>query len=91
MKLNSSRYRLTGLAILTAIIAAACTEKLDNSAGCPVLCPDQGGDIQTVTLDAVTLDSTVSALTGQGTETSLLLATRGDTLDSRVIIRFDTM
>ena len=91
MKLNSGRYRLTGLAILTAIIAAACTEKLDNSAGCPILCPDQGGDIQTVTLDAVTLDSTVSALTGQGTETSLLLATRGDTLDSRVVIRFDTI
>ena len=91
MKLNSGRYKLTGLAILTAIIAAACTEKLDNSAGCPILCPDQGGDIQTVTLDAVSLDSTVSALTGQGTERSLLLATRGDTLDSRVVIRFDTI
>lgn len=91
MKLNSGRYRLTGLAILTAITAAACTEKLDNSAGCPILCPDQGGQIETVTLDAVTFDSTVSALAGQGTETSLLLATRGDTLDSRAIIRFDTI
>lgn len=91
MKLNSGRYKLTGLAILTAIIAAACTEKLDNSAGCPILCPDQGGDIQTVTLDAVSFDSTVSALTGQGTELSLLLATRGDTLDSRAVIRFDTI
>ncbi len=91
MKLNSGRYRLTGLAILTAIIAAACTEKLDNSAGCPILCPDQGGQIETVTLDAVTFDSTVSALAGQGTETSLLLATRGDTLDSRAVIRFDTI
>jgi hypothetical protein len=91
VKLNSGRYRLTGLAILTAIIAAACTEKLDNSAGCPILCPDQGGQIQTVTLDAVTFDSTVSALAGQGTESSLLLATRGDTLDSRAVIRFDTI
>jgi hypothetical protein len=91
VKLNSGRYKLTGLAILTAIVAAACTEKLDNSAGCPILCPDQGGDIQTVTLDAVSFDSTVSALTGQGTEVSLLLATRGDTLDSRAVIRFDTI
>ncbi|MEO8194005.1 MAG: hypothetical protein ABI681_09140 [Gemmatimonadales bacterium] len=72
-------------------IAAACTEKLDNAAGCPILCPDQGGRIETVTIDAVSLDSTVSALQGQGTETSLLVATRGDTLDSRAVIRFDTI
>ncbi|MEO8576657.1 MAG: hypothetical protein ABI556_08160 [Gemmatimonadales bacterium] len=72
-------------------ISAACTEKLDNSAGCPILCPDQGGEIETVTLDAVSLDSTVSALTGQGTETSLFLANRGDTLDSRAVIRFDSI
>jgi len=76
--------------VLTAI-AAACTEKLDNSAGCPILCPDQGGEVATITIDAVTLDSTVSALAGQGTETSLLIATRGDTLDSRAIIRFDSI
>ena len=90
MELISARLKLAGLVILTAI-AAACTEKLDNSAGCPILCPDQGGEIETVTLDAVSLDSTVSALTGQGTETSLFLANRGDTLDSRAVIRFDSI
>ncbi len=90
MELISARLKLAGLVMLTAI-AAACSEKLDNSAGCPILCPDQGGAIQTVTLDAVSLDTTVSALTGQGTETRLLLATRGDTLDSRAIIRFDSI
>lgn len=90
MELIPARLKLAGLVILTAF-AAACTEKLDNSAGCPILCPDQGGEIETVTIDAVVLDSTVSALAGQGTETSLLLATRGDTLDSRAIIRFDSI
>lgn len=90
MELISARLRLAGLVILTAI-AAACTEKLDNSAGCPILCPDQGGQIETITIDPVSLDSTVSALTGQGTEASLLLATRGDTVDSRAIIRFDSI
>lgn len=90
MDLIPARLKLAGLVILTAI-AAACTEKLDNSAGCPILCPGQGGQIETITIDAVTLDSTVSALAGQGTETSLLLATRGDTLDSRAIIRFDSI
>jgi len=78
-------------ALLMAVMTAACTETLDNDAGCPLLCPDQGGEIQTVTLDAITLDSTVSALEGQGTETSLLVATRGDSIDSRAIIRFDSI
>jgi hypothetical protein len=84
----SGRLKLAGLILATAFFSA-CTEKLDNSAGCPILCPSPGGEIETVTLDAVSLDSTISALTGLGTETSLLLATRGDTLDSRAVIRFD--
>lgn len=90
MQSISGRLKLAGLVMLTAILAA-CAEKLDNSAGCPILCPTQGGDIETVTIDAVSLDSTVSALTGQGTETTLLVATRGDTLDSRAIMRFDSI
>ncbi len=90
MELIPARLKLVGLLMMTAI-AASCTENLDNSAGCPILCPDQGGQIVTVTLDAVSLDSTVSALEGQGTEQSLLVATRGDTLDSRAILRFDSL
>ncbi len=90
MQLKSGRLELAGFLVLTAVLAA-CTEKLDNSAGCPILCPSQSGQIETVTIDAVTFDSTVSALTGQGTETSLLVATRGDTLDARAIIRFDSI
>ena len=90
MELISTRLKLAGLVILTVVIAA-CTENLDNSSGCPLLCVDQQAGVQTITLDAVTFDSTVSALTGQGTELSLLLATRGDSLDSRGIIRFDSI
>ena len=77
--------------VLIAAVTTACTEDLDNSAGCPILCDDQGGTIETITIDAVSLDSTVSALEGQGTETSLLLATRGDTIDSRAVVRFDSI
>ncbi|MGK2963557.1 MAG: hypothetical protein ACSLFK_15665 [Gemmatimonadaceae bacterium] len=90
MQLISGRLRLAGFVILTAVLTA-CTEKLDSSAGCPILCPGQGGEIETVTIDAVTLDSTVSALTGQGTEASLLVATRGDSLDARAVLRFDSI
>jgi hypothetical protein len=90
VNLKFARLKLAGFLIITAF-TAACTEDLDNSAGCPALCPGQGGEIETVTIDAVTLDSTVSALAGQGTETSLFVATRGDTIDARVIVRFDSI
>jgi hypothetical protein len=90
VELISTRLKLAGLVVLTVIVAA-CTENLDNSAGCPLLCVDQQAGVETVTLDVVTMDSTVSALTGQGTELSLLLATRGDSIDTRAIIRFDSI
>ena len=90
MQARSGRLRVAALLIFAGM-AGACTENLDTSAGCPLLCPDQGGQIETITLDPVVLDTTVSALTGQGTESSLLLATRGDTIDSRAVIRFDTI
>ena len=90
MELKLSRLVIAGFLLVTAF-TAACTEKLENNAGCPILCPDQGGEISTITIDAVTLDSTVSALEGQGTETSLLVATRGDTIDARAIVRFDSI
>lgn len=90
MQSISGRLKLAGFLILAAALTA-CTEKLDNSAGCPILCPGQGGEIETVTLDAVSLDSTLSALTGLGTEGSMLVATRGDSLDARAILRFDSI
>ncbi|HVF40889.1 MAG TPA: hypothetical protein VM939_13395, partial [Gemmatimonadaceae bacterium] len=84
MQFTLGRRQFAGLFILV-FAAAACTEDLDNSAGCPLLCADQGGGIETVTIDPVVIDTTISALTGLGTEGSLLLATRGDTLDARAV------
>jgi hypothetical protein len=84
------RLYVAGLIAVLAT-AVACTEDLESSSGCPLLCVDPGGSIATVILDAVTLDTTVSALAGQGTESSLLVAARGDTLDSRAVIRFDSL
>jgi hypothetical protein len=86
----SAGARLAGVLFIIGIVAA-CTETLDTSVGCPDLCSDQSGGIQTVTIDAVVLDTTVSALTGQGTENSMLVATRGDTVDSRAVVRFDSI
>lgn len=86
--------RATAAAVTAALAAVAvtgCTEKLDGSGGCPITCTDQSVNLQTVTLDAVEVDSTVLGGLGRGTEPQMLLANRGDTLDTRVIIRFDTL
>ena len=69
----------------------SCSENLDSSGVCAVLCPPIGGDVQNITIDAVVVDTTVPALSGLGTEPGLLLASRGDTLDTRVVIRFDSL
>jgi hypothetical protein len=90
VKLSSLLPRLLATAALFVSISS-CTEKLDSSGTCPVLCPPIGGDVQNLTLDAVVLDTTVPALAGLGAEPSLLLAARGDTLETRVVIRFDSL
>lgn len=74
-----------------AIAAGACSEKLDNTSGCPELCPGQGIDVINTTIDGVVFDTTVGASAPFGSEPFMLLASRGDTLDSRVIIRFDSI
>ncbi|HKR07956.1 MAG TPA: hypothetical protein VJS39_02100 [Gemmatimonadaceae bacterium] len=90
MKLSPIMPRLALIAALYFSISS-CSENLDSSGVCDVLCPEIGGDVQTVTIDAVTLDTTVQSSSGLGTEPALLLANRGDTLDTRVILRFDSL
>ncbi|MDP9204450.1 MAG: hypothetical protein M3P12_03205 [Gemmatimonadota bacterium] len=90
MKLSSLLLRsFTTAALFLAV--SSCSEDLDSSGVCAVLCPPIGGDVQNITLDAVAFDTTVQALSGLGTEPALLLASRGDTLDTRVVIRFDSL
>ena len=70
---------------------SSCSENLDSSGVCAVLCTQIGGDVQNVTLDAIVIDTTVQSLSGLGTEPGLLLANRPDTLDTRVVVRFDSL
>lgn len=79
------------LPLAAVITAAGCTEKLDGTAGCPLTCVDQSAQIQTADLDAVTSATTVLGGLGLGTSPFMLVASRGDTLDTRLIIRFDTL
>jgi len=90
VKLSSILPRLLATAALF-VSMLSCSEKLDSTGVCAVLCPAIGGEVQNVTIDAVVIDTTVPSLSGLGTEPGLLLASRGDTLDTRVVIRFDSL
>jgi len=57
-----------------------------------VTCSDATAAIRTEDLQAsITMDTSVLGGLGLGTESQMLLASRGDTLDTRVIIRFDSL
>jgi hypothetical protein len=89
---KSSSLLLRSLATALLFVSfASCSENLDSSGVCAVLCPPVGGDVQNITLDAVAFDTTVQSLSGLGTEPGLFLASRGDTLDTRVVIRYDSL
>jgi len=90
LKLQTRIIRCSAI-LASALAIASCSEKLENDAGCPILCPDQSGSVQNVTLDAVVLDTTIASLSGLGTEQGLLIASRGDSLDTRAIIRYDSL
>ncbi|MEK0431176.1 MAG: hypothetical protein RL139_980 [Gemmatimonadota bacterium] len=80
------------LAFPLALLVGACSEQLDSAATCPVLCPGQELDIVDTVLEAaVSFDTTLTGFPFLGTESPMLLASRGDTLETRVIIRFDTL
>jgi len=93
---NSVRARRRPLATLALVAAAAlavgCSEDLESGAACPALCPDQNVRVVDTTLDAaVALDTSLAGYPALGTEPYLLLAARGDTLDMRAVVRFDSL
>ena len=89
---HMNRRLFVGLAVLVAAGAGACSESLDGGAGCPRLCPAQTlAVLDTVINPVLAFDSTFVGFPEIGAEQELLLATRGDTLETRGIIRFDTI
>jgi hypothetical protein len=91
--MRSSLLRAPLAWVLAVVFATgACAERLDTGATCPVLCPGQTLDIlDTVLTDIIAVDSAIAGFPFQGTESPMLLAARGDTLDVRVVVRFDTL
>lgn len=89
MNLHSRALVLVGF--VAAVTVAACGEKLDAGAACPLLCPQQSVELKDTIIYAVAVDSTVKGFPRIGEENELLLAARGDTLETRVMLRFDTL
>lgn len=80
---------LSGFA--AAVFVAACGEKLESGAGCPIVCPTPDVQLRDTTVEALAVDSSLAGFPPIGEEQPLLLAARGDTLDTRVIFRFDSI
>ena len=88
------RNRVWALALLAGVVSTvvACREELDGSAGCPSLCPEQNIVSRDTVLESfATVDTTVVGYPLLGTESLLLVASRGDTLDARAVMRFDSL
>ncbi len=82
------------LALLSAVAAIAvigCAEKLEAGKTCPLLCPEQAITLQDTTIDAIIVDTTILGLPPIGGSTFMMLSSHGDTLQTRAIIRFDTL
>src|SRR5689334_13760619 len=82
------------MALLAGVVGTivACREDLNGSAGCPSLCPEQNVQSKDTLLESfVAIDTTVVGYPAIGTESFLLVASRGDTLDARAVMRFDTL
>ena len=88
------RNRVLGMALLATVVSTivACKEDLAGTAGCPALCPEQNVVSKDTTLDSfVDVDTTITGYPVIGTEAVLLVASRGDSLDARAVMRFDTL
>lgn len=81
---------LAALALI-ALGAAGCTEDIGAGAACPSLCPQERVVLSDTTIDAVTLDTTLAAYPAAATEPYLPIVARGDTIDIRSVIRFDSL
>lgn len=79
----------TGIGIVFSI--AACSEKLEAGKSCPLLCPEQAITLRDTIIDAAVSDTTVGGLPPIGAEGYLMLASHGDTVETRAIVRYDTL
>lgn len=90
MSRPSRWFFLLALPLVAAL--GACTQDLQTGGTCPVLCPGQDLVIRDTVLEGtIVLDTNLVGFPFQGSEDPLLLAAWTDTLDVRVVARFDSL
>jgi hypothetical protein len=88
---SRSRHWLVLTAVAAVAALGACSEDIEGGAACPVLCAQQNVAVFDTLLEPVVLDTSIAGYPLHGTESVLLLASRGDTLDTRPVVRFDSL
>ena len=83
-------FSILVIALATASLAA-CSEKLESGNSCPLLCPPEAAPLNDTIVDAVVLDTSAVGFPALGFESTLILAHRRDSLDTRVISRYDSL
>lgn len=79
------------LSLASATALVACGERIEGGAACPILCPQQNVTVLDTVFDPITIDTSIAPFPSFGTEPLLVLASRGDSLDTRAVIRFDSL
>lgn len=79
------------VAAAVVALAAACAPETEGGNACPLLCPQAQAPFQDTILDGVLVDTTLGPFPVLGLATGALVASRGDTLSSYVVVRFDVV
>lgn len=79
------------LAFAAAALVAACDEQLDAGLACPALCPQRETAVRDTTIFAVELDTSIAGFPAFATELELFITSLGDTLETRGVVRYDTL
>ncbi|MEX2178674.1 MAG: hypothetical protein WD801_08200 [Gemmatimonadaceae bacterium] len=91
MKALLNRARPLLLALCGTAMVAACDESLDGGLACPALCPEPAAQVRDTTLFAVVLDTSIGGFPPLGTEAEFALTYRPDTLETGIIVRYDSL
>jgi hypothetical protein len=88
---RAPRALLLALVLGTVATTSACTEELTGGEGCPLLCPQQQQSFRDTIIEAIDFDTTLGPYPVLGLSNGALLASRGDTLETFVVVRFDAL
>lgn len=85
------RLALVTASLALAAVLGACSEDLEGGRACATLCPGTELESREVTLFPVIQENVVRGALENGTEFELPLIDRKDTIQTRAIVRFDTL